>query len=113
MNHPLNKKKSKNDVWEQDIFDSYLDEMDKLVNKYPDDLSKQELSEQKLHQLIKELDDNWMNFRKKWQAKLVLAEKNFAVGKVEKNKKGMRHLIIKSNFSGHDVLDLVVKHPKS
>ncbi|MFH1062414.1 MAG: hypothetical protein V1747_05955 [Candidatus Omnitrophota bacterium] len=108
-----NKKKSKKDIWEEDIFDSYLEELDDLVNKYPEDLNKQELTEQKLHQLIKELDDNWMAFRKKWQTKLDLAAKVFAVGKVEKNKQGMRHLIIKSDFSDHNILDLSVKHPKS
>jgi hypothetical protein len=113
MKDILSNKKSKQDVWEEDIFDSYLDEMDNLVNKYPQDLNKEELTEQKLHQLIKELDDNWMAFYKKWQAKLDLAGKAFAVGKVEKNKQGMRHLIIKSDFSDHKLLDLTVKHPKS
>ncbi|MBU1086666.1 MAG: hypothetical protein KKD05_04020 [Candidatus Omnitrophica bacterium] len=112
MKNSGSKKNSKKDIWEEDIFDSYLEEMDYLVNKYPEDLNKEELDEQKLHQLIKDLDDNWMAFRKKWQTKLDLADKVFGTAKVEKNKPGMRHIVIKSNFSDKDILDLTVKHPK-
>ena len=107
-----NNKKTKKDIWEEDIFDSYLDELDDLVSKYPEDLNKEDLTEEKLHHLIKDLDDNWMEFRKKWQAKFDLADKVFGTAKIEKNKQGMRHIVIKSNFSDKDILDLIVKHPK-
>ena len=97
------------DVWEEDIFDSYLDEMDKLVNKYPEDPNKEDLTEKKLHQLIKDLDNNWTAFRKKWKNRLGSADKVFATGKVEKEKNGMRHIFIKSEFSDNALLDLTVK----
>ncbi|MBU1042824.1 MAG: hypothetical protein KJ915_00295 [Candidatus Omnitrophica bacterium] len=112
MKKPENKKSQKKDIWEEDLFDSYLDEMDSLVNKYPEDLNKENLTEQKLHELIKELDDNWMEFRKKWQMKLDLAEKVFGTAKTGQDKQGMRHIVIKSDFSDKEILNLTVKHPK-
>lgn len=112
MKNSENDKKTKNDIWEEDIFDSYLDELDSLVHKYPEDLSKQDITDKKLQELIKEVDDNWMAFRKKWQVKFDLANKVFGNAKVEKTKQGMRHIVIKSNFSDKDILNLTVEYPK-
>lgn len=112
MENRLKKKGLIKEVWEEDLFDSYLKEMDELVNKYPKDPNKTGLSEEKLSQLIKELDNSWMSFRRKWQHKLENAEKVFGSGKIKKGKSGMRHLIIRSELNSKDVLDLAVSNTK-
>ena len=112
MKNRLGKKDVSEEIWEEDVFDSYLSEMSELVNKYPDDPNEIDLSERKLHELIKELDDNWMAFRQKWKDKLKNAEKVFGTGTINKEKNGMRHLIIKSGFSGQDILKLVPEKKK-
>ncbi|MFH1459514.1 MAG: hypothetical protein ABIG64_03980 [Candidatus Omnitrophota bacterium] len=113
MEKKTRKKQSVAEIWEEDIFDSYLEEMDELVNKYPADPNKTDFDDRKLNKLIRELDQNWFAFQKKWQHKLEAADKVFGVGKVKKVKDGMRHLIIKSEFSGDDILDLTVPDNKT
>ncbi|MCG2710893.1 MAG: hypothetical protein L6416_00950 [Candidatus Omnitrophica bacterium] len=112
MKNRLKKNDVSEDVWEEDVFDSYLSEMNELVNRYPDDPNKIDLSERKLYELIQELDDNWMAFRKKWKNKLKDAEKVFGTGTINKDKNGMRHLVIKSDFSGQDIMDIFVSEKK-
>ena len=104
----IKKRHEVREVWEEDIFGSYLQEMDELVNKYPEDPNKTDFNEERLTELIKELDNNWMSFRKKWRHKLETAQKVFGRGRVKKGKDGMRHLIIKSDFTEQDILDLSV-----
>lgn len=112
MKNRLKKNDVSQDVWEEDVFDSYLSEMSELVGKYPDDPNEIDLSERKLFDLIKELDDNWMAFRRKWKNKLKKAEKVFGAGEIHKDKDGMRHLVIKSDFNGPNILDLSVAEKK-
>jgi hypothetical protein len=110
-----NKAKKRNtiqEVWEEDVFDSYLQEMNELVRKYPEDPNKTDFSEQELTRLIKNLDLNWKSFQKKWQRKLGKAEKVFGSAYLKKGKEGLRHLIIKSEFAGDEVLDLSVADPE-
>lgn len=106
------KKNDKKEIWEEDLFESYLLEMDELINKYPEDPNEIDLTEGKLHELIQELDANWMAFRKKWQHKIETAGKVFATANIKKEKSGMRHLVIKSEFSGHEILDLLIPEQK-
>ena len=112
MKNKEGKKDSTKEVWEEDVFDSYLKEMSDLVSKYPDDPNEINCSERKLHELIKELDESWMAFRRKWKNKLKDVEKVFGTAEVQKDKDGMRHLVIKSDFSGQDILDLSVPEKK-
>jgi hypothetical protein len=109
MKNNASKKINEQEIWEEDIFDSYLDEMDKLVNKFPEDPNKEHLTEKKLHELIKELDDNWMAFQDKWKNRLQEADKVFASAKIKQDKNGMRHLVIKSEFSDDTLIDLAVQ----
>jgi len=106
------KKNEKKEIWEEDLFESYLSEMDELINKYPEDPNSIDLTEGKLHELIQELDTSWMAFRKKWQRKIKTAESVFATAKVKKGKSGMRHLVIKSEFNENKILDLVIPEAK-
>lgn len=112
MKTGLGKKDISEEIWEEDVFDSYLSEMRELVSRYPDDPNEINLSERKLFNLIKELDDNWMTFRRKWKSKLKDVEKVFSTATINKEKSGMRHLVIKSNFSEQDILDLSVSEKK-
>ncbi|MBU0635261.1 MAG: hypothetical protein KKB82_03700 [Candidatus Omnitrophica bacterium] len=101
----------KENIKEKDLFDVYVREMDELVNKYPQDPNTVDFTEQRLNQLINDLDTNWVLFWKKWQKKLNVAdEKELVVGtaKIKKGKKGLRHLIIKGERNNKEVLDLVV-----
>jgi len=103
-------------ILEQDLFDAYLKEMDDLVNKYPEDPNNADFTEQKLNHLINDLDNNWMSFRKKWQKRLGPLDESaeiVATGKVKKSKKGIRHLIIKSELAKKNILDLVVPTDKN
>ncbi|MFH1093605.1 MAG: hypothetical protein V1739_05555 [Candidatus Omnitrophota bacterium] len=112
MKNRLNKKDVSEEIWEEDVFGSYLSEMNELVSKYPDDPNQINLSERKLFDLIQELDDNWMAFRQKWKSKLKDVEKIFGTAAIKKDKNGMRHLVIKSDFSGQDVLHMSVLEKK-
>ena len=112
MKSKLKKNDIPEDIWEEDVFDSYLSEMSELVSKYPDDPNEIDLTKRNLSELIKELDDNWMAFRRKWKNKLKDVEKIFGAGSVNKDKSGMRHLVIKSDFKGQDILDLSVSAKK-
>ncbi|MBI4846747.1 MAG: hypothetical protein HY810_09825 [Candidatus Omnitrophica bacterium] len=93
---------------DEDVFEKYLEEMDKLIMKYPEDPNKIGVSEKKLNELIQELDNNWMEFRRKWENKLGNVEKVLGGGMVKKEKGGLRHLVIKSEFADRNVLDLIV-----
>lgn len=108
MKNRLKKKDITNEIWEEDVFDSYLSEMKELVGKYPDDPNDINLNEKKLFDLINELDANWMAFRQKWKTKLKNAEKVFGAANIVKGKDGMRHLVIKSDFNDQDILRLSV-----
>ncbi len=108
MESGLKKRNVKKAKSEQDMFTSYVAELDTLVNKYPEDPNKTDLTEEKLNQLINDLDDNWIVFRKRWQDKLNFPEKIVGVGELRKSKKGIRHLIIKSEVTQKNVLDLTV-----
>ncbi len=112
MSKKVNKKMASVEIWEEDVFDSFLAEMSELISKYPDDPNEIDLSERKLHELIKELDDSWMAFRRKWKNKLKDAEKIFGTALISKQKNGMRHLIIRSDLSGQDVLNLSITEKK-
>ncbi|MCK4995007.1 MAG: hypothetical protein KAS13_08200 [Candidatus Omnitrophica bacterium] len=112
MKNSLKKNDISQDIWEEDILDSYLSEMSELVSRYPDDPNEADLSEKKLFDLIKELDNSWVVFRRKWSRKLKSAEKVFGTGKVSKNKDGMRHLVIKSEFNDQDIMKLSVHENK-
>ncbi len=92
---------------EESLLDDYLDEMDALVKKYPEDPNQTDLNEECLNRLIGELDDNWQSFRRKWEKKFSVLYSEGTV-KVGKDKEGMRHLIIKSDANGKDVIDLTV-----
>jgi len=103
-------------ILEQDLFDAYLKEMDDLVNKYPEDPNNADITEQKLNQLISDLDNNWMSFKKKWQKQLGPLDESakiVATGKMKKSKKGIGHLIIKSELTKKNLLDLVVPADKN
>jgi len=108
MGKKVFKKDSLQERPEEDLLDSFLKEMDSLVNKYPKDPNEVDLNERKLHELIKELDASWVKFWKKWQH--ALDKKMEVPGKTEvkKGKNGMRHLIIKGDFSDEGTLDLYV-----
>jgi len=108
MQSEKKKTNSMREVWEEDVFDSYLEEMTDLVNRYPADPNTFNFGEEKLLQLIAELDKNWDVFQKRWQQKLKKTEKIFATAAMKKEKSGMRHLIIKTEFSGQAMLDLRV-----
>ncbi len=107
MKAKAKKKEPRRGEMEKDLLDKYLEEMDDLVNKYPEDPNMSDLTEQKLCRLIEELDDSWMNFKKKWQRRLTASGKVMGKAKVRKDKKGVRHLIIKSEVNDN-VMDLVV-----
>lgn len=106
MNYKTKNKSATREVWEEDVFDSYLAEMNTLINKYPADPNSLNWGEEELTKLIDELDESWIAFQKRWQQKLKKTEKIFATARVKPGKSGMRHLIIKSEFSDQDVLDL-------
>ncbi|MBU4304316.1 MAG: hypothetical protein KJ893_01610 [Candidatus Omnitrophica bacterium] len=108
MGRKMLKKYPVQEMPKEDLLDSYLKELDRLVNKYPDDPNEINLNEQKLSELIKELDENWVRFRKKWQHALGKKMKVPGKSEVKKGKDGMHHLIIKSDFSGREALDLYV-----
>ena len=108
MKNRLTKKARPEEIWEEDVFGSYLNEMNELVSRYPDDPNEIDLNDRKLDELIKEVDKGWMAFKKKWQNKLKDVDKIFGTASIKKCKSGLRHLIIKSDFSSQDILDLSV-----
>lgn len=108
MARQLQEKKSASKAGvKEDLFAKYVQEMEQLVDKYPEDPNKTDLSEEKLSQLINDLDHNWMAFRKRWQSKISIQEAAAAQGKIKKDKKGIHHLIIKSEATGKNIIDLV------
>ncbi len=113
MENRIIKNNMEKEIWEEDVFDSYLSEMHELVGRYPDDPNEINLSERKLFDLIKELDNNWMAFRRKWKNKSKDVEKIFGSGTVKKDKDGMRHLIIKSDFNDSKMLKLSIPAKKN
>ncbi|MFH2137624.1 MAG: hypothetical protein ABII88_03860 [Candidatus Omnitrophota bacterium] len=91
-----------------DMFDSYLEEMDELINRYPEDPNQSDLSEDKLKKMMDEFDGSWVAFDKKWKHKVFKPKEISAIGKIKKDDKGVHHLVIKSELTQEPIIDLVV-----
>jgi hypothetical protein len=105
----MKKLRRESDRLKEDVLvNEFLLEMDALLHKYPQDPNQVDLSEEKLEELIVDLDKNWMSFKRRWKQRLDI-DKVIASGKVQKDDKGVRHLIIRSQASEDPLIDLVVK----
>ena len=104
-----NKIKKSDKKKREEMISLYLEEMDKLVDKYKNDPNEIDLDEEKLVRLNKAIDRSWRGLKKKWQIEDGMVYKIMGEAKIKKDKKGMRHLIVKSETTGRDVLDLVAK----
>lgn len=99
--------KSDDVVVNEVLVDEFLLEMDELLLKYPQDPNQTNLNEEKLEQLIVDLDKNWMSFKRRWKNRLAI-DKVVGDGKVLKDGKGIRHLVIRSEAVPDPLIDLVV-----
>ena len=93
---------------QRELLYNYLREMDELVHRYPEDPNQIDITEAELNKMIKDQDKNWAAFERKWREKLAFTEERVFSAKVKKGSKNIRHLIIKSEVSGKDVLDLTI-----
>jgi len=109
----MEKKAMKNMIKDTDmvvdefLVDEFLVEIDELLHKYPQDPNKTDLNEEKLEQLILDLDKNWMSFKRRWKTRLDV-EKVVGTANVRKDGKGIRHLVIRSEAAPDPLIDLVV-----
>ncbi|MCP4649141.1 MAG: hypothetical protein GY853_03550 [PVC group bacterium] len=93
---------------ENGLISNYLKEMEELINRYPEDPNECDFSEDKLNELMSDIDKSWKAFNRKWQHKISLPKKDKGLGVIKKDDKGMHHLVIKSDVIKEPILDLVV-----
>lgn len=100
--------KSKRMDLEEDLLDVYMEEMDALLSRYPEDPNQSELTEEKLNELMSDIDQSWEAFHSRWKHKMPKYMKMATSGRVIKKADGLRHLVIKSDVNEKELLDLSV-----